>query len=442
MNNDTHYDAIIIGGGHNGLVNAAYLAKAGLKTLVLEQRPLVGGAAITEELIPGYKFTTFSYALSLLRPDIVQDLDLVSHGLTVLPMTNVFQPGFDGEYMFLGPDSDVNFHEISRFSAEDAESYRDLSHIINRVCHALKPLVDEIPPNSVSQHPADLAEMADLNQYMDDLPEDVRAMLEKFTSCSAGEILDEYFESDLLKAQIVSSGIIGSRVGPYSKESGLVWLFHKLGEYDGVQGEWGFHKGGNGGFTQVLARAFESMGGTIRTDAGVDCVLYGNDNGKEGNDKKVTGVRLKDSTEISAPIVVSALDPRRTFMQLVNPDDLPADLVQAITDFKFQGTASKVNFALSDIPNFPGLDGRRDIFTSRRHSPIAWPGDSAVSHSWIAVSSRRSTPICRRRANTSCPVSSCTLPISLPIAIGIANGKISATPSKRHLKNFSQDSVN
>ncbi len=361
MKNETNYDAIVIGGGHNGLVNAAYLAKAGLKTLVLEQRPLVGGAAITEELIPGYKFTTFSYALSLLRPDIVQDLNLVAHGLVVLPMTNVFQPGFDGEYMLLGPDSDVNFHEISRFSAEDAESYRDLSHLINRVCHALKPLVDAIPPNSVSQDPADLAEMVALNQYMDGLPEDVRAMLGKFTRCSAGEILDEYLESDLLKAQIVSSGIIGSKVGPYSKESGLVWLFHKLGEYDGVQGEWGFHKGGNGGFTQVLARAFESLGGTIRTDAGVDRVLY--TDGNEGNGSEVTGVRLKDSTELSAPIVVSALDPRRTFMQLVNPDDLPADLVQAITEFKFQGTASKVNFALSGIPNFPGLDGRSDIFT-------------------------------------------------------------------------------
>jgi phytoene dehydrogenase-like protein len=355
MNNETNYDAIVIGGGHNGLVNAAYLAKSGLKTLVLEQRSLVGGAAITEELIPGYKFTTFSYALSLLRPDIVQDLDLASHGLTVLPMTNTFQPGFDGEYLLLGPDKDANFHEISRYSVQDAEAYRDLNHLINRVCHALKPLVDEIPPNSASQNPADLAEMAALNQYIEKLPEDIRAMIDKFANCSAAEILDEYLESDLLKAQIVSSGIIGTKAGPRSKESGLVWLFHRLGEYDGVQGDWGFHKGGNGGFTQVLARAFESFGGTIQTEAGVETVLYEN--------SQTTGVRLKDQTQINAPIVVSALDPRRTFMQLVDPADLPGDLVQAIQDYKFQGTASKVNFALSDIPNFPGLDGRADIFT-------------------------------------------------------------------------------
>lgn len=355
MQQQTHYDAIVIGGGHNGLVNASYLAKAGLKTLVLEQRPFVGGAAITEELLPGYKFTTFSYALSLVRPDIVEDLDLATHGLMVLPMTNTFQPGFHGEYLLLGPDKDANFHEISRFSVRDAEAYRDLSHLIDRVCHALRPLVDEIPPNSVSQDPADLAEMAKLEQYMADMSADVREMLNKFTSCSAAEILDEYLESDLLKAQIVSSGIIGSKAGPHSKESGLVWLFHKLGEYDGVQGEWGFHKGGNGGFTQVVARAFEALGGTIQTDAAVDRVVYA--------DGGAVGVRLKDGTVIDAPIVVSALDPRRTFMQLVDPNDLPADLIQAITDYKFQGTASKVNFALSGIPTFPGLEGRRDIFT-------------------------------------------------------------------------------
>ena len=355
MNSDTHYDAIVIGGGHNGLVNAGYLAKAGLKTLVLERRHLVGGAAITEELVPGYKFTTFSYAFSLVRPDIVEDLDLATHGMMVLPMTNTFQPGFDGEYLLLGPDKDANFHEISRFSARDAEAYRDLNHLIDKVCHALRPLIDEIPPNSVSQDPADRAEMAKLDQYMAGLPDDVREMINKFTTCSAAEILDEYLESDLLKAQIVSSGIIGTMAGPRSKESGLVWLFHRLGEFDGVQGDWGFHKNGNGGFTQVLARAFEAMGGTIQLDAAVDRVVY--------KDGKASGVALKDGSVIHAPIIVSALDPRRTFMQLVDPEDLPADLVQAITDYKFQGSASKVNFALSDVPTFPGLEGRTDIFT-------------------------------------------------------------------------------
>lgn len=348
------YDAIVIGGGHNGLVNAAYLAKSGLKTLVLERRSLVGGAAITEELLPGYKFTTFSYAISLLRPDIVQDLELAKHGLMVIPLVNTFQPGFNGEYLMLGADSDANYHEMARHSVEDAEGYKELGHLINRLCYALKPWMDRIPPNSLSDDPKEVAAMAELNSYLEELDEDLKVIFDKFYNCSAVEILDEYIESELIKAMIASSGIIGSKCGPRSKESGLVWLFHKLGEYDGVQGEWGFHKGGNGGFTQVLAKAVVSLGGEIRTDADVERVVY--ENGV------AQGVLLADGSKILADIVVSALDPRRTFTQLVDPDDLPEDLVTAITNYKFQGTAAKVNFALSDVPSFPGFEGRRDIY--------------------------------------------------------------------------------
>lgn len=355
MNSTTQrYDAIVIGGGHNGLVNAAYLAKSGMQTLVLERRPMVGGAAITEELLPGYKFTTFSYAVSLLRPDIVQDLDLAKHGLMVLPLVNTFQPGFDGEYLMLGADADANYHELARHSVEDAEGYKELGHLINRLCYALKPWMDRIPPNSLSDDPEEVAAMAELKSYLAGLDEDLRVIFDKFYNCSADEILDEYIESELIKAMIASSGIIGSKCGPRSKESGLVWLFHKLGEYDGVQGEWGFHKGGNGGFTQVLAKAVVSFGGEIRSNADVDRVIY--ENGV------AQGVLLADGTEILADVVVSALDPRRTFTQLVDQDDLPEDLVTAITNYKFQGTAAKVNFALSDVPSFPGFEGRRDIY--------------------------------------------------------------------------------
>ena len=354
MSNSTKYDAIVIGGGHNGLVNAAYLAKGGLKTLVLERRSLVGGAAITEELIPGYKFTTFSYAISLLRPDIVQDLELAKHGLMILPLVNTFQPSFNGEYLMLGADADANYHELARHSVEDAEGYKELGHVLNRLCFALKPWMDRIPPNSLSDNPKELADMAELRQFVETLEPDVRELLDKFYRCSAAEILDDYIESDLIKAMIASSGIIGSRCSPRSKESGLVWLFHKLGEYDGVQGEWGFHKGGNGGFTQVLAKAVEAFGGEIRTEADVAEVVY--DNGI------VSGVKLADGTSYEADIVVSALDPRATFTRLVNADDLPGDLVEAITNFKYQGTAAKVNFALSDVPQFPGFEGRTDIY--------------------------------------------------------------------------------
>lgn len=348
------YDAIVVGGGHNGLVNAAYLAKAGLKTLVLEQRHVVGGAAVTEELVPGFRFTTFSYALSLLRPEIVQELDLVRHGLMVMPMANTFQPGFDGEYLFLGADANTNYHEIARHSVEDAEASRELSHMVARVARAVKPWMDRIPPNGLSSAPEDLAAIEELRGYVADLDPEVRTLMEKFASSSAAEILDEYFEHELVKALYASSGIIGSRCGPRSKESGLVWLFHKMGDYDGVPGQWGVHKNGNGGFTQVLARAVESFGGAIRTEAAVEAVRY--------DDGRAVGVTLADGSRIDADLVVSALDPRQTFLRLVDPDDLPGDLVRHIEGFKFQGTAAKVNFALSGLPQFPGLEGRADIY--------------------------------------------------------------------------------
>lgn len=354
MSGAARYDAIVVGAGHNGLVNAGYLARAGLKTLLLERRHLVGGATITEEVVPGFRFTTFSYAISLMRPDIVQDLELVKHGMMVLPLVNTFQPGLDGEYLFLGADADANYHEIARHSPSDAEAARDLDHRIARLVRALKPWIDRIPPNSLSDDPAELAAMEELRSWHRELEPDVRETLDMFRTKSAADILDLFFENDLVKSLYASSGIIGSRCGPRSPESGLVWLFHKLGEYDGEPGHWGFHKGGNGGFTQVLARAFEAFGGEIRLGSGVERVTCA--------DGRATGVVLDDGTTLESNLVVSALDPKQTFLRLVDPDELPEDLVQHVRAFKFQGTAAKVNFALSDLPSFPGLEGREDIF--------------------------------------------------------------------------------
>ena len=348
------WDAIVVGGGHNGLVNAGYLAKAGLKTLVLERRHLVGGAAITEELVPGFRFTTFSYAISLVRPDVVQDLDLVKHGMLVHPLVNTFHPDRNGDYILLGADAHANWHEIARHSRADAEGAKDLSHRVARVCRALKPWMDRIPPNVLSTDPAEVAARAELADYIAGLDGDVREMMERFATQSAGEILDEFLEHELVKGLYVSSGIIGSRVGPRDRESGLVWLFHKMGDYDGQPGAWGFHKNGNGGFTQVLARAVEGFGGTVRTNAGVARLLY--------DDGRARGVELEDGTRIDADLVVSALDPRQTFMRLVEPADLPDDLVRHLEAYKYQGSAAKVNFALSDLPSFPGFEGRADVY--------------------------------------------------------------------------------
>ncbi len=348
------YDAIVIGGGHNGLVNGAYLAKGGLKTVILERRHLVGGAAITEELIPGFNFTTFSYALSLLRPDIVQELQLVKHGLMVLNMPDTFAPMDNGDYLHLGADSYANYHAIARHSKADAEAYHDYATMVHKVCQAVKPLFDQIPPDLFSEAPEEVARLAAVGRHLRGLDKKMLHMLVRFLTGSAAEILDDYFESDIVKGLFASSATIGSKVGPRSQGSGLVLLFHKMGEIDGVFGDWGFHKGGNGGFTQVLGRAAEAFGAEIKLNAGVSQVIT-----KNG---QAVGVALENGDEIYADIVVSSLDPRHTFLRMVDPRQLPAGLVENIQNYKFQGVSSKVNFALDTLPDYPALSGRTDIY--------------------------------------------------------------------------------
>jgi phytoene dehydrogenase-like protein len=348
------YDAIVIGGGHNGLTNGAYLAKAGLKTLILERRHLVGGAAITEELYPGFKFTTFSYALSLLRPDIIHELELTKHGFLPLLMPSTFAPMENGDYLMLGQDRDENLREIARHSPHDADAYDQYEHDMAMVAHALKPLLDMVPPNVLSKEPEELARMAGLAQRFRDMEPRVMHNAVRLLTGSAADFLDDYFESEIMKGWLASSGIIGTKVGPRSQGSGLVLLYHNIGEHDAAFGAWAFHKGGNGGFTQVLARAAESFGAEIRLESPVARVITSNG--------RATGVALEDGTELEAKVVVSAVDPRRTFLQLVDPRELPSDLVENINRFKFQGTSAKVNFALDALPRYPALGDRGDQF--------------------------------------------------------------------------------
>jgi phytoene dehydrogenase-like protein len=348
------YDAIVIGGGHNGLVNGAYLAKGGLKTLILERRHLVGGAAITEELYPGFSFTTFSYALSLLRPEIVHELELTKHGFMPLLMPSTFAPTEDGDYLLMGEDKDANHHEIARHSKRDADAYDAYRHMMTQSVHAIRPLMDSIPPDITSKDPEERARMAAIGSYLADLPPRVLHNLVRLLGGSAADILEDYFETDIMQGWLASSGIIGSKVGPRSQGSGLVLLYHSFGEHDGDYGSWAFHKGGNGGFTQVLARAAEAFGAEIRLESAVESVLTRNG--------QAYGVVLDDGTEFHAPTVVSALDPRNTFLRLVEPRELPTDLVDDITRYKFQGTSAKVNFALDRNPTFPALPDTSDHY--------------------------------------------------------------------------------
>jgi phytoene dehydrogenase-like protein len=351
---DRTYDAIVVGGGHNGLTNGAYLAKAGLKTLILERRSLFGGAAITEELHPGFWFTTFSYALSLLRPDIIHDLELTKHGFMPLLMSSTFAPMENGDYLWLGQDHGENLKEIARHSKHDADAYNQYSHDMEMVCQALKPLLDAPPPDLFSDDPEELLALASLGQRFRKMDKRTLHNAVRLLTGSAADFLDDYFESDIVKGYIASSAIIGTKVGPRSQGSGLVLLYHSIGEHDGEFGAWAFHKGGNGGFTKVLARAAESFGAEISLESPVADVIT-----KGG---RAVGVALEDGTEYRATTVVSALDPRRTFLELVDPRELPSDLVETIQRFRFQGTSSKVNFALDGLPKYPALGDRGDMF--------------------------------------------------------------------------------
>jgi len=354
MSDINTYDAIVVGGGHNGLVAGAYLAKAGLKTVILERNDYVGGAAITEELLPGFNFTTFSYALSLLRPDIVHELDLVKHGFNPIYMPTTFAPKENGDYLLLGSDREENLREITRHSSRDADAMDRYEHDMSRVLALLKPLMDRIPPNIFGKSIEDRQDVAWLLNHMGNADQKVIHDAVRLLTGSAADFLDDYFESDIIKGLFASSGIIGNSVGPMSQGSGLVLLYHSLGEHDGSMGSWSFHKGGNGAFTQMLGRVAQSHGCEIRLGAAVDHV--------ETVEGVVRGVVLADGTEFKAGIVVSALDPRRTFTELVNPHELPSDLVENINRYKFRGVNSKVNFALEGAPNFPALQGRVDQY--------------------------------------------------------------------------------
>ena len=351
---DRTYDAIVIGAGHNGLVNGAYLAKSGLKTLVLERRHLVGGAAITEELRPGFWFTTFSYALSLLRPDIIHELELTKHGFMPLLMSSSFAPMENGDYLWLTQDHNENLKEIARHSKHDADAYEQYSHDVEMVCQAIKPLLDMVPPDIFSNDPEELIALASIGSRFRKLDKRVLHNAVRLLTGSAADFLDDYFESDIVKGYLASSSIIGTKVGPRSQGSGLVLLYHTLGEHDAEFGAWAFHKGGNGGFTQVLARAAQSFGAEIVLESPVARVIT--------SGGRATGVELEDGTKYFGKVVVSALDPRRTFLELVNPRELPADLVENIERFRFQGTSSKVNFALDGLPKYPALGDRGDQF--------------------------------------------------------------------------------
>jgi phytoene dehydrogenase-like protein len=347
-------DVIIIGGGHNGLVCAAYLARAGRKVLVLERREQVGGAAMTEEVFPGFRFSVFSYVVSLLRPEIIRDLELPRHGLHILPLESTITPlageQMRGSYLGQWNDHDQNRRELARHSLRDAEAYDEFGLMLHQMARAIKPLLAMAPPNPTSFSFSELMGMKRLAEHFRSLGAGRFHMLHKLLTMSSADFLDEWFETEALKATKSASGIIGTMLGPRSPGTAYVLLHHYMGELDGVFRAWGFAKGGNGSVSAAIAAAARAAGAEIRTSASVSQVLV-----RRG---KAIGVVLENGDEIRARLVVSNADPRRTFMQLVGEKHLPDDFVESIRRFRFRGSSAKVNLALGELPNFTCLPGR------------------------------------------------------------------------------------
>lgn len=343
------YDAIIIGGGHNGLVNAAYLAKAGKKVAVLERRHLVGGATVTEEVFPGFKFSVFSYVVSILRPEIIRDLNLPRHGLTILPLESTLTPLPNGDYLYRDGDHFRTLRDIARHSPRDAAAYDDYARWMYHMAKAVKYMLGVIPPDPTKLNPQDLGGLAALGKHFLSLGAEQLYMLGKLMTMSSADFLEEWFESDPLKATMSASGIIGTYLGPRSPGTAYVLLHHYMGEIDGAFRAWGFQKGGTGAIAETIASAARSLGVEIRLNAPVSQVVI--KNGRAG------GVVLQNGDELEARYIVSSLDPKRTFLDLVEPGHLPEEQLQYIRKFNIRGSSGKVNLALDALPNFTCMPG-------------------------------------------------------------------------------------
>ncbi|HEX3120370.1 MAG TPA: NAD(P)/FAD-dependent oxidoreductase [Candidatus Acidoferrum sp.] len=344
-----HYDVIVIGGGHNGLVNAAYLAKAGKKVLALERRHVLGGAAVTEEIIPGFLFSECSYVVSLLRPEIIRELDLPRHGLEILPLDGTFTPMLNGDYLWRMNDHARTQRELRRHSRLDAEAYDEFSKMMTPMCRFVKPMLSMIPPDPTTLNPRDLKQLHFMLQRFRSLSSDERYTLIQLMTMSAADFLDQWFETDALKATMSASGIIGTFLGIRSPGTAYVLLHHYMGEIDGAFRSWGFSRGGTGAISNAIGAAAREAGVEIRMQAPVDRILV-----KNG---RTTGVVLKSGEEISATVVSSSVDPHLTFEKFMQPSDLPADFLDGVRRYKYRGSSGKVNIALDGLLDFKAMPG-------------------------------------------------------------------------------------
>ena len=343
------YDIIVIGGGHNGLTNAAYLARAGKNVLVLERRHVLGGAAVTEEVYPGFKYSVMSYVVSLLRPEIIRDLDLPRHGLEMLPLDGTLTPMLNGDYLWRVNDHSKSRREIARHSRVDAEAYDEFGKAMVAMCQFVKPILSMVPPDPMSLNPRELSKFLFIGKRFQKLSAEDKYNQVQLMTMSAIDFLDQWFETDVLKATMSASGIIGTFLGVRSPGTAYVLLHHYMGEIDGAFRSWGFARGGTGMISESIGSAARELGVEIRKEASVARILI-----KNG---RTRGVVLESGEEIHADIVSSSVDPNLTFLKFIENGNLPDDFTDQVRRYKYRGSSGKVNMALDALPDFKCIPG-------------------------------------------------------------------------------------
>ena len=346
--NKQKYDVAIVGGGHNGLTTACYLAKAGLNVVVVEKHDYVGGAAVSREIHPGWTYSNCSYVCSLLRPEIFRDLELAKHGLQIIPYEGSATMLDNGDFYGSYNDHDLNYRSMSKFSAKDAEAYERFSRDVMRQCKIIKPLLKMTPPDPTSFAPKDIMGLFEFAKHFagkDELggigEKEIHETI-RFWTMSVRDYLEEYFESEVIKAHMAGSAIIGTALGPYSPGSAYVLLHHYMGEVDGNVGAWGYARGGMGSITQAMSKSLIANGGNIKAGSAVKNILVKNN--------RSYGLALENGDEIYADKIVSNLDVKRTFLKVVEKKELPSEFYTAVKNFKIRGSSGKLNIALDDKP--------------------------------------------------------------------------------------------
>ena len=346
------HDVVIVGGGHNGLACAAYLARAGLDVMVLERREVLGGAAVTEQPWPGYQISSASYVVSLMPQRVVDELELKRHGYEVSIITpDYFVPFPDGTSLTLWGDIARDTENIGRLSMHDAEAWVVFDAYFERVAKLLKDLLFVVPPNMRMAEVPRWAKTA--GRLRGWTGRDIHELVRLFTM-SAADFLDEWFDDDRVKGALATQAIIGAWCGPMTPGSAYVLMHHWIGEVDGHFGAWGWVKGGMGGVSQAMARAAEAAGATIRTDAPVARVAV-------NSQGRAVGVQLQDGSLIRAKAVVSNAHPKTTYLDLVGEEHLPDDVVRDIHRYRSRSGSVKINIGLAELPVYPAWDQDGDM---------------------------------------------------------------------------------